>query len=97
MLSVYIDNLKRAVEVMHGCKCSYENSELVHERRNGQTVWRGMVETYVLNGHPTATKAFAWGWRNDVGEMSHAAILNISPVNSARKAILAALAGEQLC
>jgi hypothetical protein len=95
MPSAYLDNLKRAVEAMHGCQCSHETSGLVHEMMDGKTVWRGMVETYALTGHPKATKAFAWGWEDDDDEIRYVAVLNVPPISSPREAVQAAIASKK--
>lgn len=91
----YLQKVAQAVEAMHGCQCSHESEDLVHEKVRGQTVWRGMVETYILTGHPKATKAFAWGWRDDAGEMRFAAVLNLPPVKSPQDAVKAFLSQDE--
>jgi hypothetical protein len=41
---------------------------------------------------PTASKAFAWAWRDDAGETHYVAVLDVPPVNSPREAVQAAIA-----
>jgi hypothetical protein len=95
MLSVYLDTLQRAVETMHGCSCHHETVDLVHETKDGWTVWRGMVDTFALIGHPQATKAYAWTWIDKFGETRHTAILNLPPVSSPREAVRSAIASGE--
>lgn len=96
MPSTYLDNLKRAVEAMHGCKGTHTGTATVHEQMDGKTVWKGNVESFDLDGHPKATKAFAWGWKYEAGEIRYLAVLNVPPINSPREAVQAAIAsGKQ--
>lgn len=88
----YLQKVAQAVETMHGCPCSHETETLVHEMVDGRTVWRGMVETYALTGHPQAAKAFAWGWKDDTGMIHYVAMLNLPPIHSPREAVQAAIA-----
>lgn len=91
MLSAYLDNLKRAVETLHGCPCEHQTTAYVHEQMGGHTLWKGAVDTFALMGHPQATKAYAWSWKSDSGEPCSVAILNLPPVNSPRAAVQAAI------
>ena len=96
MPSAYLENLMRAVEALHGCPCEHQTTGYIHEQMDGQTLWKGAVDTFVLHGHPTASKAYAWSWRDESGEHRHVAILNNPPVNSPRTAVQAAIATGQL-
>lgn len=64
----------------------------MHETFQGQTVWEGDVEGYRVRGHPKATHAYAWRYRNDDGELRHVAVLGVPPINSAVDAVKAAVA-----
>lgn len=88
----YLDSLKCAVEAMHACPCSHAGSSRVHETLEGKTVWQGEVETFDLVGHPQASKAYAWGYRDHSGEIVYLAVLNVPPINSPREAVQAAIA-----
>lgn len=50
---------------------------------------QGIVETFDLEGHPTAKRAYAWKRQSDGG---YTVILGIPPVNSAMDAVKAAIA-----
>jgi hypothetical protein len=65
----------------------------VHEVFQGKTVWRGEVEVFDLHQHPTAKHCYAWSHRegpDDQGER-FVAVLEIPPVDSAQKAVRAAI------
>lgn len=90
-----IKNIQRAVTAMHGCSCRHLSTSYIHEMMDGKSVWRGSVETFLLDYHETATKAFAWAWDDD-GEVRYIAVLNVPPINSPRDAVQAAIAsGKQ--
>lgn len=59
-MDVSADQLKQAVEGQHGGKAALVSAEPVKETFNGQTVWEGVVHVFDLEGHPKATRAYAW-------------------------------------
>ena len=77
---------------MHGCGCAFLHTSKVHEMMEGKTVWKGNVEVFDLSGHPQATKAYAWGYTDQQGEIQYIAILNTPPIDSPREAVQAAIA-----
>jgi hypothetical protein len=91
-MASYLENLARAVEAMHGCKCVHLSSGLVREEMGGELVWQGRVETFALQGHPTAKRAFAWRCNDADGEMRYIVVLNVPPIASPREAVQAAIA-----
>jgi hypothetical protein len=62
----------------------------------GETVWDGNVEVFDLNGHPKATRAYAWAHDTDDPKKPRrqAAVLHIPPVTSAVMAVKAAILEE---
>ncbi len=54
------DQLREAVERMHGGTATLAQSVPVRETFDGKTVWEGVVHVFDLSGHPTATRAYAW-------------------------------------
>ncbi len=85
----YIERLRAAVEHMHKCFAVHAESIPVQEVFQGKTVWQGEVERFLLMNHPKATIAYAWsdkGGDGDGGER-FVAVLELFPVNSARKAV----------
>ena len=87
-----LDSLTRAVEAMHRCKAKHKSAGFVHEMIDGKTVWKGNVDTFTLSGHPKATRAFAWAYRDETGEVQYLAVLNVPPINSPSEAVQAAIA-----
>ena len=60
MTEVEADQLKQAVEQMHGGSAQLAQSVPVREIFDGKPVWEGVVHVFDLAGHPTATRAYAW-------------------------------------
>ncbi|WP_395746679.1 hypothetical protein [Prosthecobacter sp.] len=96
MPSAYLQSLQKAIEAAHGCPCEHQTTGYIHEEMDGETLWKGAVDTFALHGHPTATKAYAWSWKDEDGGNRHVAILNLPPVHSPRTAVQQAIATGQL-
>lgn len=60
MIEVADGELRSAVEQMHHCTAWLAQSVPVTETHNGATVWEGVVHVFNLEGHPTASIAYAW-------------------------------------
>lgn len=94
-MSQRIDQLREAVEVMHKCKAQHEKSVPVVEMFGSKTVWEGVVESFLIAGHPNAKRCYAWSFQ-DGGERRYVTVLEIPPVKSPQTAVRAAIAsGEQ--
>lgn len=87
----YLDNLGMAVRVAHGVEAHHDGSVRVHVVMDGATIWEGYVEIYTLEGHPEASRAFAWG-REDEEEVHFISVLNVAPIHSPTDAVRAAIA-----
>lgn len=83
--------MRRAVQDTHGCAAEHLQSTLVHEERDGHTLWKGQVEIFRLTGHQAADRAYAWVHHEGV-EIRYVSVLNLPPVQSARDAVQAVLA-----
>jgi hypothetical protein len=59
-MEVSADQLKQAVEGQHGGTATLVDTLPVKEVYDGQTVWEGVVHIFDLEGHPKATRAYAW-------------------------------------
>jgi hypothetical protein len=61
----------------------------VHEVFRGETLWKGEVKVFDLNGHPKAKRAF--GWSHPDGPVNKTerfvAVLEISPVDPPQSAV----------
>lgn len=90
-MSERIENLRTAIETMHGCKAAYERSVVVVERFKKRTVWEGVVESFALTGHPKAKRCYAWSYQ-DNGETQYMNVLEIPPVTSPQTAVKVAIA-----
>ena len=80
---------EKAIQATHGAKAELVRRERVVERFEGVTVWEGDVLVFALQGHPTATLAYAWEVDGTV-----TAVLHEDPVHSAQEAVRAAIAAE---
>ena len=86
--------LKAAVEAQHGGIATLTQIVPVHETFNGQVVWDGTVHVFDLDGHPTATRAYAWSSPIEGSDRRRFyAVLHLggirSPLDAVRAAILA--------
>jgi hypothetical protein len=89
-MSDRIENLRTAIETMHKCKATHEESVFVEERFRDQTVWEGVVESFALTGHPRAKRCYAWSY-HDGEEIRYVHVLEIPPVTSPKTAVQAAI------
>jgi hypothetical protein len=85
-MSERIENLRTAIETMHGCKAKHECSAVIVEKFRHETVWEGVVESFALTGHPKAKRCYAWSFQ-DNGETQYVNVLEIPPVKSAETAV----------
>jgi len=85
------DALRRAIRATHGGEPTLIARERVSETFEGEPVWTGEVLVFDLEGHPSATRCYAWEVDGEV-----TAVLHAGPVKSARDAVRASiLAGAQ--
>jgi hypothetical protein len=92
-MSERIDQLREAVEVMHGCKAQHEKSVPVVEMFGTKTVWEGVVESFAITGHPKAKRCYAWSFLEG-NEPRYVTVLEIPPVESPQTAVRAAIASK---
>ena len=95
MSDAVADQLKEAIEQMHGGSAQLAQSVPVRETFDGKTVWEGVVHVFDLTGHPTATRAYAWSSPIE-GSMKRRffAVLHQPPVDSPQAAVRAAIVAE---
>jgi len=95
MIELEIDQLREAVERMHGGKARLLQSVQVKETHQGATVWEGVVHVLELTGHPTATRAYAWSSPIEGSDKRRFfAVLHQPPVTSPVEAVRAAIVQE---
>ncbi|MGA3180508.1 MAG: hypothetical protein ABSF38_09220 [Verrucomicrobiota bacterium] len=80
----YIERLQGVIQHLHGCRAHWVESVPVHEVFRGQTVWRGDVEVFTLDGHPKAKRAYGWSYSEPEQFIT---ILELPPVDSAESAV----------
>jgi len=95
-MEVSVDQLKQAVEEQHGGKAVLASVERVKEVFGGQTVWEGTVHVFDLEGHPRASRAYAWSSpiEGDVRRRFYA-VLHEDGIRSPQDAVRAAIAAER--
>ncbi len=90
-----IENAKKAVEGLHGCKANFIETVVVTETFQGQAVWQGIVHVFEIEGHPTATRCYAWSSPIEESiKRKFFAVLHVPPVISAKDAVRAAIVQE---
>ena len=92
----YIERLKQVVFHLHKSDSEHFESVPVEEVFNGQTIWKGIVEVFMLKNHPKAKRCFAWSHREgkkDEGER-FVAVLEIPPIISPQTAINASIVSD---
>ena len=95
MAEVEADQLKQAVERMHGGSAQLAQSVPVRETFEGKPVWEGVVHVFDLSGHPTATRAYAWSSPIEGStKRRFVAVLHQPPVDSPQAAVRAAIIAE---
>ena len=91
MAVITIAALAAAIRELHGGHASWIGSAPVTETFQGHTVWEGTVQVYSLEGHPSATRCYAWSYVTDDGKRQVTAVLHEGPVDSPEAAVRAAI------
>jgi hypothetical protein len=87
--------LKQAVESQHGGTAIWVTKLPVKEVFEGKTVWEGVVHIFDLEGHPKATRAYAWSSPIEGSERRRFyAVLHLGGIRSPRDAVRAAIVAE---
>ncbi len=94
---VSLDELREAVEYMHGVPATYVETVEVDERFKGEVVWQGAVKVFALTGHPSgATRAYAWSFRTGEGtKRRFKAVLGVAPVDGPVMAVRASILADE--
>ena len=92
---VGLEDLIYVVEGQHGGKVNLAQTVPVNERFNGQAVWEGVMHVFDLEGHPTATRAFAWSSPIEGSDKRRFfAVLQLGAIQSPLDAVRAAIVAE---
>jgi hypothetical protein len=90
-----IGQLKDAVERMHGGRARLREVVAVSEEFHGRPVWQGVVHVFDLEGHPSATTAYAWSSPIEGSTRRRFyAVLGVPPINSPLEAVRAAIVAD---
>lgn len=89
----YIQTLKEAIKRLHGCESVHVETVPIVETFQGKTVWAGNVEVFGLVEHPKAKRCYAWSHTHgkDDKETRYVAVLEVSPIDTPRKAVQASI------
>jgi hypothetical protein len=92
----HIRELRDTIHHLHGAKATHLESVPITERFQGKTVWAGVVEVFLLEGHPKTDKAYAWMHDTDdpAHPKRHVTVLHIPPVISPLTAVQAVIIQE---
>ena len=88
-----VQRLKQAIEAKHGCKASHTDTVPIVEMFGVKVVWEGMVTVFEIEGHPQATRCYAWGC-TDEADGEFVSMLELPPVFSARDAVRASMIAD---
>lgn len=95
-MEVSADQLKQAVEGQHGGRAVLVDALPVKEAFQGKTVWEGVVHVFNLEGHPKATRAYAWSSPIEGSDKRRFyAVLHLGGIRSPLDAVRAAIVAEQ--
>jgi hypothetical protein len=87
--------LRRAVESQHPCRATLAQTVPVRETFQGQLVWQGVVHVFDLEGHPTATREYAWSSAIEGSDRRRVyAVLGIGAIKAPLDAVRAAIVAE---
>jgi hypothetical protein len=89
------EQLRAAIEVQHGCKATWVQTERVVDTFAGETVWDGEVFVFQIHGHPKTHKAYAWSSSIEGSDKRRFfSVLHLPPVTSPLEAVRAAIVAE---
>ena len=96
MTEVSLDELRRHVERLHGCRAEYRKSVGVREEFQGQVAWEGRVHIFSLYGHiDDAASCYAWSAPVEDSETRRFyAVLHTSEVDTPAQAVRAAIVSD---
>ena len=94
-MNTSIEELRQAIETQHGGRATPIEAVPVTETFNNETVWEGVVHVFDLEGHPSATRAYAWSSPIEGSDKRRFfAVLHLGGIRSAQDAVRAAIVAE---
>jgi hypothetical protein len=96
MVEVEVDQLQKAIEGLHRCSARLVQSVPIKQTHKGAAVWEGVVHVFDLEGHPTASRAYAWSSpiEETTDKRRFFAVLHQPPITSPSAAVRAAITAE---
>ncbi len=88
-----IPALLEAIRHLHGLDAKWLESVPVVEKLEGKILWEGEVQVFEVS-HPKATRVYAWSYKTGVKKCRFHAVLGVSPVDNAQKAVQTAILCE---
>ena len=87
--------LQQAVERQYDGHATLTQTVPVRETFQGRPVWEGVVHVFDLEGHPAATRAYAWSSAIDGSDKRrYYAVLGIGAIKTPLDAVRAAIVAE---
>jgi len=87
-------DLKQAIERLHECTASYNETVGVIEKHEDMTVWEGTVHVFDID-HPETDTCYAWSHPIEGSEKhKYYAVLKIPPVDTPEAAVRAAIVAD---
>lgn len=87
----YIRMLRRTILCEYSAHSDHIDRIRVMGIIDGQYIFDGHVQMFFLRDHPTATVCYAWAYTNKSGQVIVVTVLALPPVDSAQKAVRAAV------
>ena len=96
MVESEVDQLRKAIEGLHRSSARLAQSVPVKEMNKGAIIWDGVVHIFDLEGHPQATRVYAWSApvAGTADQRQFFAVLHEGLVRSPADAVRAAIAAE---
>jgi hypothetical protein len=92
---VTVDQLQRAVESLHSCRATLAQTAPVREKWRGRLAWEGLVHIFDIEGHPKATRAYAWSSPVEGSDKRRFfAVLQLGAIRAPVDAVRAAIVAE---
>jgi hypothetical protein len=92
----HIQELRDTIHHLHEGTAGHLESVPVTEKFQGRIVWGGVVEVFLLKGHPKIDRVYAWMHDTDdpAHPKRHVTVLHIPPVVSPKTAVQAVIIQE---
>lgn len=87
-----LEDLREAIEKLHGVRAVWSETAPVREEFQGAVVWDGDVQVFVITGHASAKRCFAWSHTQDGTDRRRiVTVLETKEIDSPAMAVRAAI------